>query len=843
MRISKWAGGVSASLLALLAAAPALGAPQPSQRFDIPADDLRSALQSYGLSTGQQVLIDDQAIASQRSRALKGEYTPDAALRELLKGTGFEASRSPQGVIYLRPVVARRVAMLEKVSTEPAQSPPPPPPPPLPAADAHVEEVVVTAQRRGENLQSVPIVVTAVTAQKLEALGTAGTRELQSVIPGLQFNRNLLAGLPTLRGVGTNLGALGDEAPTAVYVDDVYMANKGATMFAFNNIQQVSVLKGPQGTLFGRNATGGVIQITTRKPSERPEMKAELGLANYKTLSGALYATDRIADNLAGDIAFSGSVQDKGWGRNLSTGKEVFKQSEWALRSSLLWTPSQATEVRLAGFFSRDNGNSGTGIVVYPGALNADNRTRFGSRYDIYAPFYDPRDGSRTWSLSLKAVHQVGAIRLASITGYTETEAFVSVNQSGGQGGPTGLASLIYSPQAQKTMTQEVHIASDEGPIKWIVGGFFLRDLYHNNNLVGTFNGTVFAPRSLRIHYAQDTHSYAGFGQATAPITDTTRLTLGARYTKDRRETASLIGGATAQNSKSWSKLTWRAAIDHDITDDVMVYASWNRGFKSGIFNVTVPATTPPAAPETIDAYEIGAKTEFFDRRLRVNVGGFWYDHKNLQVRSVVGALSTQVINNAARSRNRGIDVDIEAAPTDNLNLTFSAEYLDARYREFNTGLSYRPFLTGPCPNLPNGNGLGGNCTVTQVLDPATGAPTGAPLNLAGNRLPKAPKLTFAAGFTYTLEALSGEVAFSGKWYHNSGFRWDPDNRLRQPSYDLLNTSIGWTARDGRWGVRVWGKNLTDERYFAWGTSNPTSDYGAVEAPRTYGVTFKWNYR
>ena len=226
------------------------------------------------------------------------------------------------------------------------------------AASAQIEEIVVTAQRREESMQNVPISVSAVTADTLRALGAVGVIDLGSIAPGLYVGRQLASPLIYLRGIGTTSTQGGQESPTALYVDGVYYAELPGLNFQFNSIERIEVLKGPQGTLFGRNATGGLVQIVTKDPQHDPYAQIGLSAANYETYGGDLYATTGLGENLAVDIALVGSDQGEGWGRNLTLDVENGLTDEFGVRNVWLWEPSDATTVRAALRLHQDRDHS-----------------------------------------------------------------------------------------------------------------------------------------------------------------------------------------------------------------------------------------------------------------------------------------------------------------------------------------------------------------------------------------------------------------------------------------------------------------------------------------------------
>jgi len=259
---------------------------------------------------------------------------------------------------------------------------------------------------------------------------------------------------------------------------------------------------------------------------------------------------------------------------------------------------------------------------------------------------------------------------------------------------------------------------------------------------------------------------------------------------------------------------TWRLSLDRNFTPDLLVYASYNRGFKSGTFNLNNPAQAP-TAPEYIDAFEVGTKADLFDRRLRINTSAYYYDFKNLQLQAFApGGGSSTLLYNAARSTIKGLEVSVEAAPTKGLTLYGSVAYTDAKYKNFPDAIfsSRRP--------------TGGNATMRASAN--------------GNELIRTPKWTANIGGSYTVPASFGDVTLAASYSYNDGFYWQPDNRVRQPSYSLVNADISLESRDGLWRFHVYATNLFDIRYYNFAeTSNSLGDVGTPGKPRIVGIGVK----
>jgi iron complex outermembrane receptor protein len=327
------------------------------------------------------------------------------------------------------------------------------------------------------------------------------------------------------------------------------------------------------------------------------------------------------------------------------------------------------------------------------------------------------------------------------------------------------------------------------------------------------------------------TESYSAFGEVTVPLGDATKLTGGIRYTHDKRTISGstdlvgtnnpgdnavifVIAPRATQPSFSEGKPTWRVSLSHNFTPDVLLYASYNRGFKSGNFNTTAPSA-PPFKSEIIDAFEVGFKIEALDHRLRLNGAGFVYKYKNLQLTKLSG--SSLFITNATSADIKGVDVDGEIVATDWLRFRFGGALLDTKFNEF-TGAQY---------SVRNPDGT------TTILQGGT---------LTGNDLTRSPHATFNIGAFVSYPLAGGKLNANANYVHNSGFFWEPDNRLKQPSYGLLNAQLGWTAKDDRWGINLFARNIGNTKYSVWQVASAQGDLYAPAAPRTFGAELNFKY-
>jgi len=683
-----------------------------------------------------------------------------------------------------------------------------------------LEAITVTAQRRTENNQQVPITITTVSGDALVKQGIFDTTSLGAAVPGLIFTREGNNGTPYIRGIGTTTVGPGYESSVAVYVDGVYQSGLTALLFGLNNVNSIEVLKGPQGTLFGRNASGGVIQITTKDPSFTPGIDLKVGYGNYDTARTSLYATAPLTDTVAINLAVEGEDQTKGWGRDLANNTEAFDGYNANVRSKLLWMPDENTRAIVALDISYNRDETGYGWTLFPGARNIfDVATHNG----FYNPDDDPGDVDR-WrneGVSLSLDHNLGWAKIVSIS----AERYIV---------SAGLLDLDVAPPLFEevgvdtkwtTFSQEVQLQSSEGSgVQWLAGLYYLNDVaaLDPDHIYGIALG---AGNYENIANTITTNSLASFGQATLEVLHDTRVTLGLRYTRDMKE---ILGGYTfdgatipntaGRQSKIWDKLTWRTAVDHQFTPDVLGYISYNRGFKSGTFDIS-SALAPPVAPEVVDAYEAGWKTEWLNHSLRVNGSTFFYRYSNLQLQTIDVASGTEQLLNAASAKIYGLDLDAEAVVTSNLRLTAGLEALHARYTSFPSAPSYIP------NQPPRGTPPYGGDTLTSV-------------NADGYQLLSAPNLSANIAVDYTYATSGGLFDFNVRPSYTSRYPETFDDRLYQPSVLLLSSSLTWSSEDKRWSIRLWGANLLGRQYFTFAGEISSGDVYSPAPPRTFGVIF-----
>ncbi|MCC6630460.1 MAG: TonB-dependent receptor [Gammaproteobacteria bacterium] len=698
------------------------------------------------------------------------------------------------------------------------------------AADGAVlDEVVVTAQKRSQNIQDVPIAVTAVDSEAVLNAGIVNIQDLGQIVPTLTVSNAVGIGFSYLRGIGTTAIGPGIEYPVSMYMDGVYLASTTATLLDFGNIDRVEVLKGPQGTLFGRNATGGLIGIFTRDPTQEFRSSGDVSFDNYQTAKAKLYVGGGVTENLAADISVNAGTQGEGWGKNLVTGNDVFRnRHNITARSKWVYTPGDATKLTLIGDFT-DFKHSSNGQRLYPGTLPAPGygaapQPAHGA-WDIISDV-DPVFTNTSGGVSLKLEQEVGSLNMMSLTAYRDSEStlfwdvdFTEV--------PWLIGDLV---DAESQFSQELQLSSaSDGPFNWTAGVYYFRAIgeYKPTAIEGNLVRAIFGPTAQRLEpfNKQVSDAIAGFAQGTFTLSPSTNLTTGIRYSSEKRTLSGstflydsavsgpISLGTTPKKSLKFKKPTYRVALDHQFNDDVMGYVSWNTGFKSGGWN-TQQAADPSFKPEFVKSYEAGFKSDLLGRRLRFNGAAFYYDYSNIQVQKV-GTANTGIINGAAATI-KGIEAELQLAATDNLLLSGGMAWLHSRFDTF-TNAPFRQ--TNPVRVEPG--------------------------DASGNVIPFSPEFQVMANADYTRPLVSGaELHFLASLQYNDGMYYEADNQLRQKGYAKVNLGVRWDAADGRYNVKLWANNLTNEEVVSYsstigdGTRNVT-----YQPPRTYGITVGYDFK
>lgn len=727
-------------------------------------------------------------------------------------------------------------------------------------SDSGLEEITVTATRRAVDLQEVPGTIVALTSASLKALNVEDVLDLPALVPGLiaqaSGGNNLF-----LRGIGSASTGF-NEAQTAVYIDGLYLANPAASITSFNNIERIEVLKGPQGTLYGRNVTGGLISVITKEPSRDAHADIAVGYSNYDTATLNFDGSVPLGETLAGSVAIYAQRQNKGWSRNVFNDATDQKSEEFGIHAKLQWRPGNNTKITGAFIYDANNRDFGFVRQPAPGTLASDGTPNYGEH--LYASRIDPQSPFHIYIGSLKIEQDLGFATLTSHTGYQKSEARTLFGGAqAGLGQPrTGLGVPTNDfLQTDRAWSQEFLLTSAKGDsrLDWVAGAFYFDDkarlrLDTYNTCVDAVCAPGFTPTSSDGY--PTTKSYSVYGDATYRVLEATKLTLGLRYTDETRRLSGLLsplagrpnsvaaipvpaGGAVAlmpgqpysvaisgvqtlqpgiPTEKKFSAVTYRIVLAQDIGEHVHAYLSHNYGFKSGAYNANA-FNNPPVNPEKLYSYEAGIKSELFDRRLRLNVSYFHYNYKDIQIRSSAPPAppGNVFLINIAQSTYDGVDADFNFVAAKGLTINGGFEYLDARFKDY-PGASCITYGTGTASGV------------------TIGLPTTVTCNLAGFQVPNAPKFSGAIGFVYTAETKAGKFSLSANDRFNVSYPMTPFNEIRQAAHHIVDASLMWTSANDSLDVKLWARNLTGE--YTYTNAQAGRDFIVSPGPpRTYGLT------
>ena len=695
---------------------------------------------------------------------------------------------------------------------------------------ARVQEVIVTAQRRAQRLQDVPMSVTALSAETLTRAGVTNTADLQKVTPGLNtsfFGTNLQ---PTVRGVSGLGGNLGDTGAVALYVDGAYQPHQIAALIDLPDVQQIEVLKGPQGTLWGQNATGGAITVTTVSPTFTPSGRLSASYGNYNDFNVRGYVSGPISDQLA--FSLSGGYQDhKGYRRHVTTGERDDGLTSKLIRGKLLYAPIDAAKFTLTAYHSdRDDtalygsvafSNNSKGYAIFPNAPRATSPKQFSAYPGVFARTYS--DG-----FSAKGDFDVDVGTVTSILSWARTKTVYLADLDSS---PVNLAEYQSRDQEGKYKQAEVNFASRKfGRFSFLAGASYL-------NMKDAFKPGAFILRSPNLVPAapnppifqlvtrglKKREILSGYAEASFDITDKFVVTAGGRYTHEtQRAYSSLVNGVAsptltmtpyANNPEKWSKFSPRLTARYTFSPNQNVYATYSQGFRGGQIN-TGDIGSPAVDPETITAYEIGYKGRIADI-FQLNVAAFRYNYKDLQVPAYIAPL--YVTQNAASARGKGVDVEASWYVTPELTLSAAAEYLDANYRHF----------TGAQAYIPTGRG--------NLVAP--------PQDLSGEPLLRSPKWSGSVSASYQTDIEAGRIGAYVSLYFTDNFVLESTNRIYVGAYQTLDAELSF-APNAIEGLRLvaWGKNLTDKAYLNQAVVSTFGDSVSYAAPRTYGVRVEYAF-
>jgi iron complex outermembrane receptor protein len=681
--------------------------------------------------------------------------------------------------------------------------------PAAPTAGTAVEELVVTARRREENLKDVPVAVTAVTAERLAQTGAVDITALQQTTPNLTLqvargsNSTLIS---FIRGVGQQDPLWGFEPGVGLYLDDVYIARPQAAVLDIFDIQRMEVLRGPQGTLYGRNTIGGAIKYVTAKIGDKPEFRIKGTVGSYGEKDVVASAKGKVSDTLGVAVTWAHFGHD-GYGKNLNTGADQYNKDVDAARGTLEWSPTQDLFFRLSGDIVTDNSNPRHGHRETP-ALDFLGRPIPGG-----APpsnLYDTNAGAGDFNhVQARGVSLLGEwdlndkIKLKSISAYRSGETVGAIDFD-------ELPAAILDIPARYSdhqFTQELQLLYTGERLQGVAGLFYL-----NATAAGAFD-TVLSQANLTIATAGhvDTESYSAFADFSYDMTDALKVSVGGRYTHDDKTgqvyrqnftglKSPLFGNTLAipglvrsnfTSSATFEKFTPRVSVSYAFNPDMTGYVSYSQGFKSGGFDMRADAILTPSSvngyqPETADSYEAGLKGYFLDRRLSLNSDVFYAKYRDQQVtqQTPVGASIASQVLNVGQSHMYGLELEGVASLMSNLTANFSLGYIKAEFDEY------------------------------KALDLTASPPVIR--DFASSRVfQNTPEWTGAVSFTYTADlGEHGRLTFTPMASYRDKFHmFEIPSTLDQSAYWLVDASLVWTSPDDHYRIGLHGKNLTDERY------------------------------
>jgi iron complex outermembrane receptor protein len=673
-----------------------------------------------------------------------------------------------------------------------------------------IADIVVTATRREERLQRIPVTVTAIGAADIAAAGIADVRSLTQVVPGFNGGRNQNVMQPTIRGVGSSGTGVGDESNVATYVDGVYQADPWSTQIDLVEVDRVEVLRGPQGTVFGRNATGGLVNVITPDPSFDPRGRVSARYGRMRNdasdydLRG--YLTGGLANGLAADLALL--VRGNGrYIRNLVDGPDYGRTRVGSVRGKLLFKPDDIGKIVLTmnytdakdqsasqqPFEGNTAGRSAPGAVIPTEPWSASLSTPGVSNY-------------KRFDVSLRTSFDLGPVLLETTGAYQRSRVHMEAD-SDASNIELGYFKLRVRPE---TLSQEVRLLSNsDGRFNWLLGGYlFYLDGTSPSEIATRASVTV--PLGItRLDPKVHTSSVSGFAEGTYGLTDKFFLTAGGRYTTEQREFSQTVNGnrlAFGNAERSFDKFTYRVALRYEFATRGNVYASYGTGFKSGVFNAFGTSSTA-TDPETIKAAELGIKWDPTPW-LRTNAAIYHYDYNDLQV-TARSPQNTFVLLNAATAKIYGGELEVTLAPISGLTIKSSAVYNHAEYNRFTNAQFFFPLANG-----------GNQISVGDA---------------SGNTLIRAPRYTFTVGANYRFDA-GGPVIASANFFHSGKVYYDFRNNLSQPNYSMLGSDVAWTPGDGALTVSVYSTNILNQKVAQQIQPGPLGTYVLYERPRRLGI-------
>lgn len=814
-----------------------------SLEFVLPRQPLAESLKSFARHYKVEIFFSSRDVSGRQASAVAGNLTVEQALKALLNGSGMTFSVGPKGTI----IISRELPMgvdNDSVSTG------------IKSRPYRIEEVVTTARKREESLQRTPISISVFSSSELESRQFRSIHQVSEATPNMIFDPvvglsgSSASSVVFIRGVGQLDFTLNTDPGVGIYLDNVYLSRSIGALVGLLDIEQVEVLRGPQGTLFGRNTIGGAINITTKKPNENYQGRTEFTVGRFGRFDASSSVNIPIKDNLFSRFSISSNHRD-GYMKRFD-GQEMADVDSKSGRVALRWLPSANLAVDLAVDATQDRAGSAPATLLdidetallpslhnqfkapagacYPPPSsmtnpNCHNRQWVADgKFDSYAGI-ESRSDLDLWAASSTVTWSSSQFTFKSISAYREFSSYSTVDLDHS---PLKIFD-IHVNQEVETFTQEFQLLGSalEYSFDWITGLYYFKEEGKHLELI---NASLF---DLQSGGGVENSSLAFFAQGTYWITEKLSMTTGIRYTDDIREftpdtfvidspifglnIAALAKGTRLLPNKTFenssSDITPMLSLAYAWTENWNIYFTYSEGFKSGGFTQRISSAQkapPDFGPEFVDLYEVGVKYSDLNNRLRINSAFFHNDYTDIQVLGTLNDTLGASTINAGEADVDGFEIDITYIPTAKLHLQLGIGYLDAKYTKLGD----------------------------DVLDISLDSP-----------LSKAAKWTVNGSVSYVFPIDNNYVLTPRvDWQYRSEISNTSTESPQsvQESYKIINASVSLVTVDGRWKLTLNGKNLTDKKY-TYDSTAIGGNFGINESilapPRTWALSFsyKWN--
>ena len=708
----------------------------------------------------------------------------------------------------------------------------------------NIDEIIVTARRREENLLDVPIAVSAFSGEALELRGALDLTDIGNITPNttLETSRGSNSTLSAfIRGIGQQDPVSGFEPGVGIYLDDVYLNRPQAAVLDIYDVERIEVLRGPQGTLYGRNTIGGAVKYVTKRLPQEFALSARATVGTYDQADGVVTVSAPIGEivRVGGSVA---RLSRGGFGDNLTTGLENYNKDVWAARGTLeLGGYGAPVSVRISGDYSRDKSDPRGGHRIIPGLLSG--APVLDNVFDTRGGLVDPKQDIEAYGLAMNiSVDLSDTLTLRSISAWRKDDTLTPIDFDALPAADVDVPGGYFNEQ----VSQEVQLLVDAGPFSGMVGAYYLdatADTLFDVRLFTTLSGlTAFT------NAAVDTETYAIFGDFTYDLSERLSLSVGGRYTWDKRTAnilrqnylgggspffggAGVAFGAASTNfsgQRDFKKFTPRVSLSFKPTPDDNIYASFSQGFKGGGFDPRgVGANAPDLngngirgendevaaflsfRPESVDSYEVGYKGNAFDGGLTYALAGFYADYTDVQIPGSVACIVSGlpsfcgVTSNAGKATFKGVELEFNARlgesvanDGDRLNLLGAVGYIDAKFDQYISNIASVPTDVAAFRDVQNTPSWTASATLAYMT------PVGA------------GRLNLGTTVSYRSSTTQFEI---------------PNPYIDQSGYALVDASLVYTAPDDRWSIGLYGKNLFDKEY-------KTSGYSFIAGNATTGV-------